>query len=187
MRTDILDNMIEASLHSCESLLVSMPDLLQSFYSCYDDLVRFLTRRVGCRASAEDLAQDVYLRMVDSNSSFDGASPRGFIFTAASNLARDLWRRERRQSRSVEIASLAAVIPSQEPSAERIVTAKQKLASLSSALSELSPKCRDAFIQSRIHGLTHAEIALNMGISERMVAKYIVKALDHCRQRVDES
>ncbi|MGE3976677.1 MAG: RNA polymerase sigma factor [Nitrospira sp.] len=164
-----------------------MIDLVTSFHACYGDLVRHLTRKVGCHATAEDLVQDLYLKIAGTNLWFNGASPRGFIFTAATNLARDLWRRERRASRAEDVELLvAANITSEAPSAERVVAAKQQLRKMALALAELSPKCRDAFVQSRIHGLTHAEIAVKMGLSERMVAKYIVKALDHCRRRMDE-
>jgi RNA polymerase sigma-70 factor (ECF subfamily) len=57
---------------------------------------------------------------------------------------------------------------------------------LESAIKELSVKCRTALLLNRLEGKTHAEIARTLGVSESMVAKYIVQALKHCRARLQE-
>jgi RNA polymerase sigma-70 factor (ECF subfamily) len=35
-------------------------------------------------------------------------------------------------------------------------------------------------------GLTHSEIAARLGISKNMVEKHVIKAMTHCRKRLDE-
>ena len=49
------------------------------------------------------------------------------------------------------------------------------------ALAQLSDNARQALLLNRLEGLTQAQIALRLGVSESMVAKYIGQALRHCR------
>jgi RNA polymerase sigma factor (sigma-70 family) len=70
------------------------------------------------------------------------------------------------------------------PSAEDALDAKQRLVRLERAMGELSPKCRSALLMNRLDGKTHREIAEELGVSESMVAKYVIQALKHCRARL---
>ncbi|MCP6134986.1 helix-turn-helix domain-containing protein, partial [Klebsiella pneumoniae] len=52
---------------------------------------------------------------------------------------------------------------------------------LDEALLQLPDKARQALLLNRVEGLTQAQIAQRLGVSESMVAKYIGQALRHCR------
>jgi RNA polymerase sigma-70 factor (ECF subfamily) len=56
-----------------------------------------------------------------------------------------------------------------------------ELRRLHASLCELPPLCRDAFLLNRIEDLTHAEIAARLGVSERTIDRYMVKAWEHLR------
>lgn len=75
---------------------------------------------------------------------------------------------------------------SSTPFAEDALEAKQRMAQLEAALDELSPNCRSVLLLNRLEGKTHREIARSLGVSESMVAKYIVQALKHCRARLEQ-
>ena len=47
-------------------------------------------------------------------------------------------------------------------------------------LRELPVKVRQAFLLSRLDGCTYARIAEQLGVSERMVKKYMAQAMYHC-------
>ena len=47
------------------------------------------------------------------------------------------------------------------------------------ALSELPPRCREAFLLSRREGWASGRIAAHLGVSDRMVRLYLVRALEH--------
>jgi RNA polymerase sigma-70 factor (ECF subfamily) len=72
------------------------------------------------------------------------------------------------------------------PSAEDVIEAKQRVVKLEAAIEELPLKCRRALLLNRLEGKTHAEIARTVGVSESMVAKYIVQGLKHCRARLQQ-
>ena len=70
-------------------------------------------------------------------------------------------------------------------STETKVAAQQDLALLAEAMTELSPKCREAFLLTRLTDLGPEEIARRVGVSTRMVRDYVVQAVVHCRRSLD--
>jgi RNA polymerase sigma-70 factor (ECF subfamily) len=52
-------------------------------------------------------------------------------------------------------------------------------------IGELPPKCRRAFLLHRVHGAEFSEIAEEMGLSERMVRHYVLRAVLYCRAGLD--
>lgn len=158
---------------------------LSAFEQHHDDLLRFFTHKLGCRDLAADCTQDTYMHLVRMRPTIDVQNPRAFLFRVAANLAVDNLRkiRTRREALSVEPPPENTASPA--PSAEDTLEAKQRLVQLEHAIGELSPKCRRALLLNRLEGKTHREIAAQLGVSESMVAKYIIQALKHCRARLD--
>jgi RNA polymerase sigma-70 factor (ECF subfamily) len=75
-------------------------------------------------------------------------------------------------------------VPDTTPAAEDAIAAQQKLHVLRHALSELSPLCQQIFDLNRLQGLTHAEVAQRLNISESTVQKNLARALLHVMQRL---
>jgi len=63
--------------------------------------------------------------------------------------------------------------------------ARYRLRILAAAVDDLPPRCREVFLMSRLDGLGNGEIAGRLGISRNMVEKHIIKAMMHCRRRLD--
>lgn len=157
---------------------------LSAFEQHHDDLLRFFTHKLGCHDLAADCTQETYMHLIRMKPTNDVQNPRAFLFRVAANLAVDNLRkiRTRRGAFSIEPPPEHAACPT--PSAEEVLDAKQRLVKLEAAISELSSKCRKALILNRLEGKTHREIAQSLGVSESMVAKYILQALKHCRARM---
>lgn len=152
------------------------------------ELLRFLTWKLGCRDLAADFVQEAFLRMARFGSSAQKVEhPRQFLFNVASNLVIDYVRKKRLQTKIFSSDPPPLELASAEPSADKAIYAKQRLAQVQSAVDELPPKCRQALLLNRLEGLTHAEIGRQLGVSESMVAKYIGRALRHCRDRLQGS
>jgi len=71
-----------------------------------------------------------------------------------------------------------------EPSAETTVAARQRLALLTEALTELSPQTQRVFRMHKFEGLSHPEVAATIGISRSAVEKHMMAALKHLLARL---
>ncbi|BCA56562.1 DNA-directed RNA polymerase sigma-70 factor [Nitrospira sp. KM1] len=159
--------------------------LLASFLNCYDELTRFLTRKLGCKELAADIVQDTYLRVTRVDHDTDVTHPRAFLFRTAANLATDAMRRQ--QLRSVYEAGDVATeaIASQAPSAETVLEAQQQCRLLQEAVATLPPKCRTVFLLHKAQHLSYGEVAAQLNISKSAVEKHMSKALAHCRDYME--
>ncbi len=140
--------------------------------------MRYLTNKFGDPDAARDIAQDAWLRISRLREPSALENPRAFLFQVATNLGIDRLRRTQLARRSgaeeIEAESLA-------PSVEETVSHRQSLALIEQALNELPDKCRRAFTLHRFDGLSYAEIAVTLGVSESMVEKHIIQALKALR------
>lgn len=160
--------------------------LISAFRENYQDLLRFLTRRTGSADRAADLAQDTYLRLAAlAPASVDVQNPRAYVYRIAGNLAIDAARRDGRLP--LDMTFVDADERSAEPSPEARALARERLRLLEAALDELPANPRAALLLNRVDGLTFAEIAARLDVSESMVAKYIARALKHCRDRLHDA
>ena len=135
-------------------------------------LVRRLARLVRCRDTAEDLAQETWLRSRRAGA-IDAPIP--FLDRVALNLARD-------HLRGAAIRSGAAVtalrdLPSAEPDPERICLDRDRVRRAERALASLPARRRDVFLAARLEGLPHAVIAARFGITTATVQKHIARAM----------
>lgn len=156
------------------------------FQEYYHELLRFVTARLGCREQAADVVQDTFLRVRGVKDLAAVTQPRAFLYKTAINLTIDLFRRQR--IRHDELADMDALgdLPSDTPRQDDVVEAKERVGILYRAIEELPPKCRQVFLLHKFMNLSHAEIAGRLGISKNMVEKHVMKAMAHCRMRVDD-
>lgn len=155
--------------------------LLRSFQTHYADLLRFLSRRMGDSQRAADVAQDTWLRLADQDDDDAVRDPRAYLFRVAGNLAIDNLRRESRLAELHEGEAVLDELCDPRATPESRLLAQEHLARLDVALAQLPPKVRQALLLNRLDGLSYAQIATRLGVSESMVGKYLVQAMRHCR------
>jgi RNA polymerase sigma-70 factor (ECF subfamily) len=150
----------------------------------------FFRRRVGSTAEAEDLTQEVFLRVVSHNRATSVEMAEGFIFTIAGNLLRDRARRARtRRAEATFSLDDEAADSHKSPdltegiSPERVLIAKEALSQVLSALNGLPPRTREMLVLYRLEGLRKHEIAALYGVTVSAVEKQIVKALAQLARR----
>jgi RNA polymerase sigma factor (sigma-70 family) len=144
-------------------------------------LIAYFQRRVRSREEAEDLTQEVFLRLSRRLDVEQVDNAEAFLFRTAVNLLRDRSRRGKTAASHMdELVHRAGV---EELSPERVVASRQSLASVLRALDELDERTRDAFILHRLEGMRHTEIADLYGVSVSSVEKYIIKAIAHLAKR----
>lgn len=154
------------------------------------DLVRFFTLRLGSREAAEDLAQDIYIRIAAADPRTPVENPAGYLYRLGSNLMLDRLRGERRSAardtawRTTQRTMLGADEVAEEPPADEAVAARQRLAAIVAALNDLPEQTRRIFRLHKFDGLSHSEVAAMLGISRSAVEKHMIAALKHLAGRV---
>ena len=146
-------------------------------------LIRFLRGRVGSRNEALEVAQEAYVRLLSLDQPGAVSYLRAFLFKTAANIAIDRRRRHRSYDRVTGEQLFSEFTENRTP--ERQVAAEQTLDRLESVIDSMPAKCRASFVMSQIQGLDAATIATQLGITDSMVRKYVVRALLHCRQQMD--
>jgi RNA polymerase sigma-70 factor (ECF subfamily) len=127
-------------------------------------------------ADAEDLVQEVFVRLAGLDSCMTLRRPEAFIFTLARNLLRDRARRLhiRAGARSIGLHGLELCCA--RPTPEERLEFEQELAQAERVLAALKPSARTAFVMHRVHGESYAAIASQMNVSVSMVEKHIMSA-----------
>lgn len=166
--------------------------LISVYLERREALLRFLTVRTGSQAQAEDLIQDVFLRLqaMGASEAADIRNPQAFLYRLASNLFLDRLKYDQRRGRRddewrrSQADDVAGEDVADAPSAEDAVWARLKLDRIIAALDGLTPNCRQAFRLHKLEGRSHAETAEAMGLSRSAVEKYVSAALKHLLREV---
>lgn len=146
-------------------------------------LIRFLMARLRSYQDAREVAQEAYVRLLSLDEPGAISYLRAFLFKTAANLATDRQRREATHLRAIELPLFHEFADVRTP--ERVAAERQTVQRLERLIAAMPAKCREAFVRYQFEGLEFAVIAKHMGISERMVRKYVVRALLHCRTHLD--
>ena len=160
-------------------------DLERLFRLYHVPLVRYLTRRLGDRDWAEEVAQETFLRALRQESL---ASERAWLFAVATNLVRDEARKQDRRRRHLELLaeeSRAEVIepaPTSDELADEARERSRERALARQAIDALAERDRHALLM-REEGLDYGEIAEALGLSVGSVGTTLARA----RRRLAES
>ncbi|MBZ8142025.1 RNA polymerase subunit sigma [Rubrivivax gelatinosus] len=139
----------------------------------------WLRRRLGNAADAADLAHDAFVRLLVAPRRFDSPpAARVYLRTMANGLCVDLWRR--REVEQAWLQALAAQPAALAPSAEQRAIVVETLLQVGAMLARLSPRAAAAFVMAQVDGMPYREIAAALGVSERMVKKYVAQAMLQC-------
>lgn len=142
-----------------------------------------LCRKVRNKDLAADLIQETFLRISQITVPLpDRDQARMYLFKVAKNLATDHQRREGR--RAEILAGSKVLFEDYRFNPEDLALAMGELKVVEAALAELPKHCRSVLLMSRVHGMTHSEIAAALRVSKSLVEKYAVKAALHCRARL---
>ena len=127
---------------------------------------RFVAGMLKDRAKAEDVVQNIFMRLMTTRPAFESAAAfRNWLFVCARNevvsTLRSKW-----ESRVEKVA----VFP--ERVTEGLLT-ESSLSMLDPILAKMPPKRSEVFRMSKLNGLSDEDIAARMGISVRTVQKHL--------------
>ena len=136
----------------------------------------YLSRLLGDRAEAQDVAQNAFVRIQPSMDAGRAREPRLLLFAIARRLALNEIRRRRNQRVDGQGGVSLDDLVSTEPSVERIVAARQEMVRFEEILLRIPPGCRQVFLLRKVENLTHDEIARRLGISTKTVENHMTRA-----------
>jgi RNA polymerase sigma-70 factor (ECF subfamily) len=147
-------------------------DETERLFRTYNDaLVRYLTRRLGDRDWAEEVAQETFLRALRQGAL---SNERSWLFAVATNLVRDDARKDARRRRHLELLA-AESKDLQAPSAEDARLRAEARNEARKALEVLSERDREALLM-REEGLDYTEIAAALELSVASVGTTLARA-----------
>lgn len=154
-------------------------------------LFRFLSSRGASAEEAEDILQDVQLKLLADNSG-PVAQARAYLYKVTNNhfliQRRSMGRRVRREEDWVDVHGSGSEIDDQ-PSIETELIARQQVEILQSVLDRMPERTRLIFSRFRIDGEQQSVIAADLGISVSAVEKHLARAygeISAARLRLDE-
>ena len=164
------------------------PSLVERLYAEHrTGLQNFFRRRIRTKASAPDLAQEVYMRMLRVSDPSSIRNPAVYLYTVANNLVKEYATLDRRQTGSRPIGDTRTseqLEPDTVNALEVELDTRQRVSQLQVILRQLRPKCRAAVVLRFVHELSYREIAIHLGVSGEMARKYVDQGLAHCQRQM---
>ena len=157
---------------------------LESVYLDHQtELMLHLSRIVDCPDIAQEIVQESFIIYSKESEKQVIEHPRGFLFRTAKNLAYDYIKHRKVTEKYLNTNDPTLILSDETPSAEHFVLLQEKIAIFYSIADELPDRAREAFVLNRVYGMTYAEIANEMGITDSAVEKLLARALLHCRKQ----
>jgi RNA polymerase sigma factor (sigma-70 family) len=145
-------------------------------------LTRFLRRRLPQPIDAEDLAQEVYARLLRVEKLELIEEPQAYLYRVAVNVAAE-WRMRASQSKPHSADELDALVAATTP--ESALSEADFARQLDGALREMTPMVRAVIYLKLRDGMSHEEIARHLGITTRMVRRLLTTAYMQLRGSID--
>ena len=165
--------------------------LLDAYFARREELKRFFAARFGSIEQAEDLIQELYLKVSALDPDQPVQNPGGYLYRLAMNLMIDHVRQRQRAVtrdsawRQAHNLNVGGDDIEDAPDMEDALTARRRLAVLIDSLNTLPPKTQQIFRLHKFEGLTHAQTATRLGISQRSVEKHVSAALKALLARME--
>lgn len=146
-------------------------------------LYRFVLRAIKQRSAAEELFQEVWIRVIESRNRYaPQARFTTWLYTIAHNLLVDHWRKK-----GLSLVSLDTEdVPLESANPARQVQARESLARFLDILEKLPAAQREAFLMHEEAGLSVAEIAAATGSNEEAAKSRLRYAMAKLKAALDE-
>jgi RNA polymerase sigma-70 factor (ECF subfamily) len=153
-------------------------------------LYRFLLRQLGDTATAEELFQDVWMRVIDFRGRYQArAKFSSWVYAIAHNRLMDFYRAngKARFLDQEQAEEALDALPAEDPPADVLIDNKRAAERLLAALSELPEAQREAFLLQQEGDLSVEEIGAATGVSRETAKSRLRYALAKLRASLETS
>jgi RNA polymerase sigma-70 factor (ECF subfamily) len=142
----------------------------------------YLQSRFPSLRDFDDVVQETYRRVLREKDAGRIRHVRAFLFTAARNVALDIFRR-RTHAPLATITHLAATdVMEERPNAAETLSQQQELEILADAVRSLPERCRQVIMLRYLKSCSYQEIADLLGISSETVKTHMAKGVQRCTE-----
>jgi len=153
------------------------PEVLASYAKEFgSSLIRNFMHKGAQKATAESLAQNVFVRLAQRSSGGEIQNPKGYLMQTASSVWNDHLRKRYRRKHTDHIEYEEHAHAPVDFSAQRVLEGKQALQRIVDVLNELPERTRQIYALCRIEGLKRRDVAKRLGVSESSVYQHLVIA-----------
>lgn len=174
-----------------------MPETANILYQTYiekrESLLRFFTARAkGNKETAEDIVQEIYLKITRIEHDAKVDNPSAYLFKIGNNIFLNQIRSHTRDmARNNAFIDVNEIRIGDEPisqsmNAEESLSLKEQIQKAQEAIKELPPRDHEIFLACRLEGKTQKQVAEELGISKSSVEKSLAKTLRHLMQILNE-
>lgn len=142
----------------------------------------WLRSRFASEADIDDVVQEAYMRLLKARAAGEVASPKAFLFAVARNLALDRFRHRQVSRAESLVESEALAVLEESDGIPETVAHNQELEILTEAIQSLPDRCRQIFTLRKVYGLSQAEIAAKLGVSENTVSAQLTIGVKKCME-----
>lgn len=136
-------------------------------------------RRSVPPSDVDDLAQEVFLRLLRYGDDVAVENPQGYLFRIACNVANE-WH-ERSQRRCRYVGTMDEVLIESEEEPDNVLEQARIAESISAALEQLPPRRREVLLLHVNEGMTYKQIARQRGLTHRVVVRDLSRAYSALR------
>ena len=160
-------------------------EAFEVIFSLYRDrLFRFAFKMIKSSEEADELVQETFVKLWEGRALLSSVNtPENYIFCIIRNKAIDRIRKISLDSRLRE--QVWKRIEDARCNTEEILFAEDTNQLIQEAFEKLSPQRKVVFKLSRLDGLNHEEIAVQLHISENTVKNHLVSSLRFIREHLD--
>ena len=147
----------------------------------YEPALRaYLLKRFPSLPDHDDIVQETYTRLLRAKENGRLTFAKAFLFTAARNVAIDMFRRRRLVTHEPISDFVELPLLEETPDVVATLERQQRLELLIEAVAALPERCRQVMMLRHLDGLSYKDIAARLGISPETVKVHVVKGVRDC-------
>jgi len=149
-------------------------------------LKRFISRFLPNSYDIEDVSQETFLRAYTTEKTREIEQPKSFLFRIAKHVAlTQLTQKSRQITDYLEDFDESEVLLTEDTVEDELI-ARETLGIHCEAVAGLPPQCRRVYLMRKVYGMSHKEIAGQLGIAVSTVEKHLIKGVEQCDRYVQE-
>jgi RNA polymerase sigma-70 factor (ECF subfamily) len=166
--------MMEARINEAEQ--ATQPEFEAFYLRTARTLHGYLCRLSRDPATADEILQEAYIRMINAPA-MEEPHRKAYLYTIATNLLRDRWRKLKREREWSELSNLS----------EQVHQNFSLPLDMASVLDKLSAQERAVLWLAHVEELSHREIAIVLGVKEKSVRVLVFRAREKAKGLLEKA